>query len=701
MAKLFRRVFTRTGSRQFYRIVLLIFSIVMTLGALLFPIALRPEALPIQVGDVAAQDIVAPQADTYVSQVLTAKAKEEAAKNVTPRYLPSDPSINRGQLEILQKSLNFITSVRNDKFADKIQQISDLSSLTYIPITTEQAGEILLLPEEQWNVVQDESLSVLEQIMRRTIRDSQVQDSINNIPSLINYSLSVEQAGLVDLLVSPLIVPNSLYSEEETQKAKEQAESTVGDISKTYAEGQAIVLRGQIITAEQWEALNHFDLIRPNRKLQDILSTSAVTLVLAAFIVLYFSRRKVSTITDLRYLTVIAIGFLIFLYAAKIIIPNRAIVPYFFPLAAYALVLVTLFNLETSIIFSLVLCVLVTHGVSSSVELTLFYLITSLVGALALGKGKKFSHFLWAGVAIAASGILVITGYRLSNPGTDLIGLVTLFGATALNGFASVSLALLMQILLAQLLGLPTPMYLIELSRSDQPLLKQILQQSPGTYQHSLQVANLAEQAAQSIGADALLTRVGAMYHDAGKSVNPQFFIENQVPGNIDSHDDMDPVIAAQTIIQHVQNGVDLAAKYHLPPRITDFIREHHGTQITRYQFNRALEQQNGDISKVDVELFRYPGPKPQTKETGILMLADGCEARARSDVPKNEEQLKDLIKKVFNYIMSEGLLDNTNLTLRDLNHIQDSFFHTLSNTYHARIQYPEIKTESTPVNSR
>jgi hypothetical protein len=328
-------------------------------------------------------------------------------------------------------------------------------------------------------------------------------------------------------------------------------------------------------------------------------------------------------------------------------------------------------------------------------------LVTSLVGALALGKGKKFSHFLWAGVAIAASGILVITGYRLSNPGTDLIGLVTLFGATALNGFASVSLALLMQILLAQLLGLPTPMYLIELSRSDQPLLKQILQQSPGTYQHSLQVANLAEQAAQTIGADALLTRVGAMYHDAGKSVNAQFFIENQVPGNIDSHDDMDPVIAAQTIIQHVQNGVKLAGKYHLPPRITDFIREHHGTQITRYQFNRALEQQNGDISKVDVELFRYPGPKPQTKETGILMLADGCEARARSDVPKNEEQLKGIIKKVFNYLISEGLLDNTNLTLRDLTHIQDSFFNTLSNTYHARIQYPEIKPESTTVDSR
>ncbi len=670
----------------------------MTLGALLLPIAIRPEALPIKVGDVATRDIVAPQTDTYVSQVLTEKAREDAAKNVSPRYLPSDPSINRGQLELLQKSLNFITSVRNDKLADKIQQINDLSSLTYIPITPEQAGEILLLQEDQWIAVQDESLNILEQIMRRTIRDNQVQDSINNIPSLISYSLSAEQSSLIKSLVSPLIVPNSLYSKEETEKAQDQARETVGEVSKTYAENQAIVLRGQIISAEQWEALDHFDLIRPNQKIQDILATSAITLVLVGFIILYFSRRKVSSITELRYLTVISLGFLIFLYAAKIIVPNRAIVPYFFPLPAFALILVTLFNLETSIIFSLVLCILVTHGISNSVELTIFYVITSLVGALALGRGKKFSHFLWAGVAIAVSGILVLTAYRLTNPGTDLIGLITLYGATGLNGFASASLALLMQILLAQLLGLPTPMHLIELSRSDHPLLKQIMQQAPGTYQHSLQVANLAEQAAQVIGADALLTRVGAMYHDAGKSINPSFFIENQVPGNIDSHDDMDPVIAAQTIIEHVQNGLSLAEKYRLPPRLMDFMREHHGTQITRYQFNRAVEQQNGDISKVDTELFRYPGPKPQTKETGILMLADGCEARARSDLPKNEEQLKVIVKKVFDYVIGEELLNNTNLTLRDLTLIQESFVNTLSNTYHARIQYPEIKPQpSTP----
>jgi len=289
-----------------------------------------------------------------------------------------------------------------------------------------------------------------------------------------------------------------------------------------------------------------------------------------------------------------------------------------------------------------------------------------------------------------------VLAYRLPNPTTDMVGLVTLFGTIVLNGFASASIALLLQFLLSQLLGLPTPLYLTELSRSDHPLLRFILQNAPGTYQHTLQVANLAEQAANAIGADALLTRVGVYYHDAGKAQNPSFFIENQPQGSIDSHDDMDPVIAAQTIIAHIHDGVKLAEKYNLPPRIQDFIREHHGTQVTKYQYNRALEQQADNPNLVDIELFRYPGPQPRSKETGISMLADITEARARSTTPKNEEELVKLLNSVFDNIYKEGLLKNTNLTLKDLTLIQASFHKTLMNTYHPRIAYPEDRQEQT-----
>jgi putative nucleotidyltransferase with HDIG domain len=210
---------------------------------------------------------------------------------------------------------------------------------------------------------------------------------------------------------------------------------------------------------------------------------------------------------------------------------------------------------------------------------------------------------------------------------------------------ASASLALLIQYLASQLLGLTTPLHLLEISRPDHPLLH-ISSNAPGTYNNSLQVSNLAEQAAKAIGADQLVTRVGALFHDCGKAMNASFFIENQLPGKVDSHESMDPAVAAQTIINHVPDGVALANKHHLPPRLIDFIREHHGTSITRYQYCRALEVSQNDHAVIDTSQFQYPGPKPRSRETALLMLADGCEARARAELPKTDEELKDLIKK-------------------------------------------------------
>jgi hypothetical protein len=544
--------------------------------------------------------------------------------------------------------------------------------------------------------VQDESRRILELIMRENIRDYQLPEVVNRIPGLISYSFSAEEIGIIQYLVQPYIVPNSLYSQVETERSRQDAENLVAPVIKTYAEGQAIVLRGQVITAEQYEALVQLNLIRPEKLTKDYIASVALVVVFVIFIILYFSKRKNTPLSDIRSLLVIAVSFLLFLVAAKIIIPNRTIIPFFFPLPAFALLLVSLFNFEISFILPIILSILVTYGVTTTPDLLVFYIITSLVGASVLGKGKNFVTFVWSALSIAFAGFLVVLAYRLPNPTTDMVGLVTLFGTIVLNGFASASIALLLQFLLSQLLGLPTPLYLTELSRSDHPLLRFILQNAPGTYQHTLQVANLAEQAANAIGADALLTRVGVYYHDAGKAQNPSFFIENQPQGSIDSHDDMDPVIAAQTIIAHIHDGVKLAEKYNLPPRIQDFIREHHGTQVTKYQYNRALEQQADNPNLVDIELFRYPGPQPRSKETGISMLADITEARARSTTPKNEEELVKLLNSVFDNIYKEGLLKNTNLTLKDLTLIQASFHKTLMNTYHPRIAYPEDRQEQT-----
>jgi hypothetical protein len=259
------------------------------------------------------------------------------------------------------------------------------------------------------------------------------------------------------------------------------------------------------------------------------------------------------------------------------------------------------------------------------------------------------------------------------------------------NGVASSSLTILLQYFLAQFLGLTTPLQLMEISRPDHPLLQFILRNAPGTYQHSLQVANLSEQAAEQIGADTLLTRVGALYHDAGKALKPFYFIENQVSNSVNLHEELDPVTSARIIIQHVKDGLDLADKYRLPRRVKDFIAEHHGTMITLYQYYQAVEAAGGDENLVDEEEFRYPGPKPQSRETAILMLADSSEASVRAERPKDEDELRALLKKVIGNRLATGQLDETKLTLNDLDKIVESFTATLRGTYHPRIEYPKF----------
>jgi putative nucleotidyltransferase with HDIG domain len=419
---------------------------------------------------------------------------------------------------------------------------------------------------------------------------------------------------------------------------------------------------------------------------------SALVILLTSFVGLYFRRRNRPFLAEIRSLLLIAIVFIVFLVGARLSIPNRTVVPYLFPIPALGLLLATLFSLETGLVFSLVISILVSYGMPNALDLMPYYMLSSLVGVFVLGQARRFWTFFRAGMAIAISGIAMILAFRLPFGQMDWIGIATLLSAALFNGFASASVALLLQYFLAQVLGLTTPLQLLEISRPDFPLLQFFLRNAPGTYQHSLQVANLAEQAAENIGADGLLTRVGALFHDVGKALNPTFFIENQAHGDINTHEDLDPAESSAAITQHVLDGVKLARKYRLPRRIDDFILEHHGTMITRYQYSQAVEAAGGDESKVDREKFRYPGPRPRSRETAILMLADGTEARVRAGRPANEDELRAIIRSTIEHAQLSGQLDHTQLTLSDLSKIAESFATTLRGSFHPRIEYPQAK---------
>lgn len=662
---------------------------------LILPESFSQSTFPMEIGDVAAQDILAPYSLTFESEVLTEQARQEAARDVDPVYLPTDPSIGRRQVERLRTVLYYITTVRQDTYASVEEKIADIQAVENLNLSEDTITEILQISENRWTAIESEATDVLEQIMRNTLRESDMAAARRNVPSLIDFSLPENQADIVIDLVRPFIVPNSLYSEEQTQAAIQEARQSIDPIIRSFIAGETLVRRGQIIREVEWEALQRYGLIQRSDRTEDIIGAAILTLLMVIVILFFFRFQEQDQQYSVKAITLIALSFVVFLGIARFTIIDRTVLPYVYPLAAFGLTLCIIFNFKMAVIFSSILGVLTAYGMPNGFNLALFYIFPTFLGMLVIGKARRIGAFFISGITIGLAGVGIILGYRLADGVTDWIGIATISGASLFNGIAAASLTLLMQYIFSQTLGMTTSLQLLDTSRPDHPLLQKILRNAPGSYQHSLQVANLAEQAAESIGADGLLVRVGAIYHDCGKALNPQYFIENQVQEALNPHHDIDPVLSSQTIIRHVTEGVELAKKYHLPSRIIDFIREHHGTMYTHYQYSQAVEQAD-DPNEVDKSLFTYPGPRPQSRETALLMLADGTEARARAEHPKDEDELRKLISDVFVFYERNNQLDDTNLTLKDLQEAQNSFFRTLKGTYHPRVKYPPLE-ESKP----
>lgn len=679
---------------RFGKIFILVISAVLAFFSLILPDSFSQSSFPMEIGDVAAQDILAPYSLTFESEVLTEQARQEAAREVDPIYQPADPSIGRRQVEHLRTVLYYITTIRQDDYATREEKINDIQAIEEITLSEEIITQILQLNDDRWNAIESEATNVLEQIMRNTLRKSDIPAAKRNIPSLIDFSFPEDQAAIVVELVEPFIVANSLYSEEQTEAAIAEARQSVDPVIRSFIAGETLVRRGQIIREVEWEALQRYGLIQPSDRIKEIISAAILTIIAAVLISFYFKNQVQQEPYSIKAILLIALSFLVFLGVARFVVIDRTILPYVFPLAAFSLTLAIIFNFEIAVLFSLILGIMTAYGMPSGFDLTIFYILPPILGMLFLGKAKRIASFFFSGIVISVAGVGIILAYRLSDSVTDWIGIATLSGASLIHGIGAAGLTLLLQYAFSQFLGITTALQLLDTSRPDHPLLQKMLRNAPGTYQHSLQVANLAEQAAESIGADGLLVRVGAIYHDCGKSQNPQFFIENQIQEELNPHDEIDPVVSAQTIISHVTNGVDMAKKHHLPSRIIDFIREHHGTMYTHYQYSQAVREAGGDPSMVDKSLFTYPGPRPQSRETALLMLADGTEARARAEVPKDEEELQSLIDTVFNFYAQNGQLEDTNLTLKDLQKAKDSFYRTLKGTYHPRVKYPALNQE-------
>jgi putative nucleotidyltransferase with HDIG domain len=385
-------------------------------------------------------------------------------------------------------------------------------------------------------------------------------------------------------------------------------------------------------------------------------------------------------------LLLLSLVLVVVVVGAKVVIPGRPFWIYVYPLPAVAMLLAALLDARLAILTTTFLSILVAYVGGGSLEYATMFIAACTVAAIGVWRRERGHAFFVAGIVAALAQFAVAAGFMLAGRGDDWPTLALVGVESAVNGLGSAILAAGGVILLGRVFGITTTWQLLELANPTHPLLRRLMSEAPGTYHHSLIVGNLAERSAEEVGADPLLARVASYYHDVGKLRRPYFFVENQANG-VNPHDSLPPEESARIISAHVTDGVDLAERYGLPLRIREMIPQHHGTRLVSFFYQRAQEGGNGEAR---VEDFSYPGPRPRSKEAAIVMLADSIEAATRASRDHSQEAIQHLVEDIILQRLSEGQLDECDLTLRDLQRIKHSFATLLVGMYHPRIEYPK-----------
>ncbi len=682
--------------RQVLRAVLV--ALVFTgAGALILVYQIAPnDVIELKLGDVAPKDVVAPRQLVYTSTIETEAARERARNAISTIFSPPDPKVARQQVSRLRKIFDYLENVRADTYgslAEKSEWVAAIPDLTLSDIVVDQ---ILIMNEAAWSATRQEALAILDEAMRAEIRESQVLATRRQLPTLVALDTPDDQSSVIVAITEDLIKPNTFPDEARTLSERQTAADNIPPIVVTVEENELIVSAGQIVGSKELEMLQALSAQRSGFSwLEDFVTPVILNLLITLVISSYLARYVPRILVDNKRLMLLAFLLLVFIATAKVMIPAQGIIAYFYPIAALTMMVVVLIDVQLVFILTAILALLAGYLAPENNQTILIYLILSgWTGALAIGKDQRVNALLWAGVYVGLTNTVVIFALNLSgSPDWINMGIYLLVGL--LNGIFSAGLASIGLSVIGNLVGITTSIQLLDLGRPTHPLLRQLLLKAPGTYHHSLMVSNLAEQAAERVGANALLVRVMAYYHDVGKMQRPYFFIENQ-PEGINVHEKLDPKISAQIIISHVKDGLDLANKYHLPPAIKAGIAQHHGTSLVKYFYYQAVEQAEQKQLQVSLNDFIYPGPKPQSRETGILMLADISESTVRALKPGSADEIDEIVQKVTADKLSTGQLDECDLTIADLYHIRTAFVEILQGVHHPRIKYPDqLKTAS------
>jgi len=590
-----------------------------------------------------------------------------------------------------------------------------------------EAALELIAPILKKGVVNDKDLLDPDSYRGVVIRNIQTREERKTVPpftfldfkearaklrsqaDLPSSSLGRELPPVVLKIGEHFLRPNLTFNKDETEERKTRAREKVNPVYFQVKRGEVILRAGERV---QEEHLLKINILRKAQETSHIfyilLGVGLLTFLLLASLYEFSTKniRKISlSQKDLLFFSSTLVGMIALLKLFQLItdilggeflsIPSSSYL-YLFPIASGAMLVRIVINSEVAIIFATLTSFLSAALMGNQLSFFIFALIGSVVGAHKVARCEQRSVLIKAGLTVGSVNLLTILSYNLISGNPFKMALLSDLAMGFLGGSLASVFVLGIAPMIEGLFGYTTDIKLLELANMDNPTLKDLILQAPGTYHHSVIVGSLAETAAKSIAANPLLARVSAYYHDIGKLKKPLYFIEN-AGGLENKHDHLAPSMSSLILISHVKDGLELARENRLGQRVAHIIQQHHGTSLISYFYQKAKEKENPEMDSLNEEEFRYPGPKPQTKEAGIVMLADAVEAASRTLSEPTSSRIKSLVQRITNSIFLDGQLEECELTLKDLQKIGESFSRILTAIFHQRIDYPITPTSESP----
>lgn len=670
---------------KYVRVLINAITIIITYILLISAIA--PKQYDLKEGDIARVDIKAPR-DTVNELATQDKIKEATEKIDKPYTLKGEVQneVEKNIDDVLNKIINLNTTVDDEK-----ERLKELSKLSNSNLSESDYKVLLALSQEALNDIKFEVNGIIKEVYEENIQDGNEQ-SIKKATDLaerrineMNTSVSVKK--VLKKLIVPELKPNFFYDKEKTDELIKEVQKNIPKV--IIKKNQTIVSEGEPITAEQIAILEDLGLLDQSG------GTSFLILyaVLALFTIIvfftqhvYISKNHKEVYKNTKLIILINIINIFSFILARVI---GGLAPFAIPLACAPILIALLVDYKLSLVVCSINVIVIGALVNFNPQIIMLGILNAILGATGLRKMQQRNDIFYSSISLMVMSALLTftTGVLLSNNFKEIL---MFSGIAAVGVVFSAVLAIGILPFLESSFDVVTTLKLLELSNPNNPLLKKLLMEAPGTYHHSMLVANLAEMAAEEVNANPVIARVGAYFHDVGKTKRPFFFGENQI-GKENPHNKINANLSTLIIISHVKDGVELAKEYNLPDVIKDIIEQHHGTTLVKY-FYYTMKNNAENPEEVKEEDFKYPGPIPSSKEAGIIMLSDSVEAAVRSISDPTKGKIEEMVNNIIKDKLYSGQLDNCDLTLKDLEKIRKCFLKALYGIYHQRIEYPTEK---------